>query len=104
MHLQDHSASQPVLSSPHNPDSFVVGLTAHLRVTVSPDVPGPPKLKELKIVSRSPRIANTLSTHAPDEGAYRRLALKACQTEHRFPPASACYEVEDRTLPSVSSF
>jgi hypothetical protein len=87
MHVKDHAALQQVLST-----TPVIALTALI-----PE-------KESKTALTLVRVPNTLSTRRPDEGAYLRLALKACQSEQRFPPTSVCYEVEDRSLPSVSSF
>jgi hypothetical protein len=104
MHLQDHSTSQQVLSATLPKVPVVLAVTAQVLVfptgQVVEEQPSTPTPKQGIPV----RTVNTLMTRKPDEGAYLRLALKACQLEQRFPPTSSCYEVDDRSLPSVSSF
>jgi hypothetical protein len=107
MHVQAHSTSQQVLSATPPTGPVVLALVAEILLPATRpliDEHSPePILKEARH-ARAVRTPNTLTTHKPDEGAYLRLALKARQLDQRFPPTSSCYEVEDRSLPSVSSF
>jgi hypothetical protein len=89
MHAKAHSPSQQTLSVAPQAGAVVIAMTAQM-LTQSAEQHMP--------------VPVIVTSSTPDEGPYQRLALRACQSEHRFPPASVCYEVEDRSMPSVSSF
>jgi len=109
MHVKAHSPSQQTLSATPQHGPVVVAMTAQMlvhsaeqRVPTSSSVP---ELKKDHKAGRKPtRVLKMLAASKSDEGPYERLALRASQSEQRFPPTSACYEVADRSMPSVSSF
>ncbi len=104
MHIQEHSTSQQVLSATPTSAPVVLSLAAQMVVSPTRKFADEQTPELILKVAKPPRTPNTLTTRKPDEGAYLRLALKASQSEQRFPPTSSCYEVDDRSLPSVSSF